>query len=476
MNCSVYVYGNFESGYSQYPNDYAKSIFDSFIKKATSETQVIIHRDNSLMYYGYVRKLNSGKFFGLCFLLNGAMFTDISALFSIFEQEFTEIVASGEILRLGDDASIIPNISLLSDKKSEIERISDDLRDRISFLEHKTRNLPPVSYEIATNEAKSFFVDDSNDDIEKASVKYGYTYVYKTNGFNTKSLSSYKGVITRLNNENTMLKSDNDALLADNAKLKRQKKNFTLVIWLLVLIVISSIFAANVISNQNSEISAKIETIKKQEKKIDTLANSIDMHNAPIKKLRVQVNKANASIDSLRGVTAKQSQEINTKESEIRNLQSKNSALTSDVARYKSFESKYNAAVKERDEARHERDQARNSVALPVTVKEIQIGNVYSSGNMETSFGEQIKARNSMYIYANITFLRIKYVDTSLSFKVFRGNSVVKDGTFSISSSTTAQTVNLGGGSSKGSWSQGSYNVCIYSGDTCIGQYGFFLQ
>ena len=42
MNISVYLFGEFSVGYSQYPNDYAKIIFESFAKSAhaTSITRI----------------------------------------------------------------------------------------------------------------------------------------------------------------------------------------------------------------------------------------------------------------------------------------------------------------------------------------------------------------------------------------------------------------------------------------------------
>ena len=54
MNISVYLFGEFSVGYSQYPNDYAKIIFESFAKSAQATTQITIHRDGDLMYYGYI--------------------------------------------------------------------------------------------------------------------------------------------------------------------------------------------------------------------------------------------------------------------------------------------------------------------------------------------------------------------------------------------------------------------------------------
>lgn len=53
MNSSVYIFGNLRNGYVQYPDDYAQEVLGSFAIKSKSKTQVIVHRDKNLMYYGY---------------------------------------------------------------------------------------------------------------------------------------------------------------------------------------------------------------------------------------------------------------------------------------------------------------------------------------------------------------------------------------------------------------------------------------
>jgi len=85
MNATVYLFGNFNSGYTQYPDDYTSDIFGKFHSNAKSTTQIAIHRNGNLMYYGYIRKLEQDRYLGLCVVLNGLMLTRIDGLFSLFE-------------------------------------------------------------------------------------------------------------------------------------------------------------------------------------------------------------------------------------------------------------------------------------------------------------------------------------------------------------------------------------------------------
>lgn len=100
MNISVYLFGEFSTGYSQYPIDYTSSIFHSFSNKAKSNTQIAIHRDRDLMYYAYVRKMENGKNFGICCVLNGMMLTQVDGLFNLFETAMSIQIARAHMCDL----------------------------------------------------------------------------------------------------------------------------------------------------------------------------------------------------------------------------------------------------------------------------------------------------------------------------------------------------------------------------------------
>ena len=58
VNSSIYIFGSFDNGYTQYPDNYAKEIYQNFFAQARSKSQIVIHRDKELMYYGYIRQLD----------------------------------------------------------------------------------------------------------------------------------------------------------------------------------------------------------------------------------------------------------------------------------------------------------------------------------------------------------------------------------------------------------------------------------
>ena len=77
MNISVYLFGKFDKGYTQYPDDYSRKIFAVCHQNSKAVSQIAIHRDGDLMYYAYIRNLDDGNYIGLCSVVNGKMITNI---------------------------------------------------------------------------------------------------------------------------------------------------------------------------------------------------------------------------------------------------------------------------------------------------------------------------------------------------------------------------------------------------------------
>ena len=209
MTCSVYVFGNMGKGYTQYPDDYAIKILQEFKSLSTAPSQVIIHRDNNLMYYGYIRGLdNLLGYIGFCVLVNGMMLTQISQLFKIFEEEVAEMATKGEIISLNNKEEIIPVISSLNEKVYEIGLIASDLQNRIAHLMENAIKLPPVNYDVSVNSKKYFSILDEESEIVDATGKYGYTYVSKHENPDSAQLTGYKGVIRQMRDEKIQLEDE----------------------------------------------------------------------------------------------------------------------------------------------------------------------------------------------------------------------------------------------------------------------------
>lgn len=210
MNISVYAFGQFEMGYSQYPDDYTGDIFTEFYKHSKAKTQIAIHRDGSLMYYAYIRKLEQDRYIGLCAVLNSQMLTRIDSLFGMFENVFTGMVAKGQIIQFNEQGDIVTRTSMLHMEKADIDELTAVISANFDRLE--TTSLPPIDYSVANDSTMDYTINDNATDIIYSTAKNGFTYIYKSEGYDTAELKTYQGNLNKLNQTNNELRKENGAI------------------------------------------------------------------------------------------------------------------------------------------------------------------------------------------------------------------------------------------------------------------------
>lgn len=181
MNSAAYIFSN-SGTYSQYPDDYAKEIFQTMAENASGESTVAIHRENNLMYYGYVYRIREievlrPQYFGFCIILNDLMLTDIKGLFSIFEDATNRLIEEGKILYKNSEENLCS--SDLNFYQKEAANIIAYLSSRIPELEATAKKLPPLNYSIANTEIKKFTTDNDLAETVESSAKYAYTFITK---------------------------------------------------------------------------------------------------------------------------------------------------------------------------------------------------------------------------------------------------------------------------------------------------------
>ena len=229
MNISVYLFGKFDNGYTQYPNDYSRKIFDVCHQNSKAVSQIAIHRDGDLMYYAYIRNLDDGNYIGLCSVVNGKMITNIDGLFSRFEIIIESMVKHGYLIRFNEKGEIVSNANKLYENREEIDFISAGLRYSFEQLDKTAVVLPSVNYSISKDSVASFSIQDSSSDIVKSSRINGYTLIYKSKGYNTIQINSYQGVIAKKEKESIELREEQHKLKQEIGRLKNKQRNTTWV-------------------------------------------------------------------------------------------------------------------------------------------------------------------------------------------------------------------------------------------------------
>lgn len=240
MNCSIYIFRELSSIYSQYPEDDYADIFKSVKSQCLAPSQLIIHRDKNLMHYVYVRKFNQQNYFGFGITINGYYLTQLQPLFSLFEKEIEYLSENGIIIELNTKGDISLNISSFNSQEEEVISVINRIHKTIIEFKEIER-LPPIDYSFSIISQKIFKDSDSISDIVNASYSFGFTIILKENDYDTIRLTSFKNLLKNLNSTNNRLLKENEELRKSNQKIKRQKKQFKNIITLFIALIICGI-------------------------------------------------------------------------------------------------------------------------------------------------------------------------------------------------------------------------------------------
>lgn len=455
MNSSVYVYGNFLSGYTQYPDeDFSASIFQTFYKRAKATTQVAVHRDGHLMYYCYIRKLQQKQYIGLCVLLNGTMLARFSGLFDLFENTIATLAEKGHLIQYDRYGNLKANADKLFMNIEEVESICESLKKGFDNLANTAVKLPPENFAVGKNNVQEFVVDDKEDAILQSSFTNGYTFIYKSKGFNTAQMNSYKGVLEQVSNEVCCLKKkisilyeEKQELQDENGKILRQKKQFQYVVILFIAIVACGV--GILFLNKNLHLVQ------------DQLADANDS-------VRVK-NQVIRSNDSL---IVQKSDTISRLNRTIESLSKDISVLNSDLIEERT----------KKDKAESELEDFRNQISsLPIWVISVDVANTDEHCNIVDDSGSKIHSSNTMFLSPKITYVGICDSRTvTLYLKLYTPTGSLSTNDSSPSGYSFARSISVSrgsentsyligwGGKTKGFWSKGTYRWEVWYGTVCL--------
>ncbi|MDE5980850.1 MAG: hypothetical protein K2G61_02675 [Bacteroidaceae bacterium] len=278
MNCSVYIFGELSSGYTQYPEDSSSNVLKTLYRHCKAPTQIAIHRDGSLMLYCYIRKLDDEKYLGVCIAVNGYYLSKTDVLFSLFESTMEKIASQGVLIHFTENGTLTTNIGTLRDEEEELESLTENLRIGFERFRNISKTLPQTDYGIAKDSIKEHCISDGVQDIVRASYSYGFTYIYKDEDYDTVRMNSYKGVLSRLNEENKALKEKNLELQEENRKVLHQKKQYRYVLTLMVLILFCGVglfFLNDSLKNTQAHLKQANRTISNKNNTIANLNNEV---------------------------------------------------------------------------------------------------------------------------------------------------------------------------------------------------------
>lgn len=322
MNVTVYLFGKLGGGYTQYPNDYAYDIFSTFEANIKSPSQIMIHRNDELIYYGYLRKLSEqGKYIGISFVFNGTMCTDIPVLCKLCEDNITNWVVGGEILEFSDNGDIVSKVDRLYKTASEFKRLSESLSSQIATAKLPFRKLPPINYSVSADAFKTFNLNENSETFNNAINDYSNIYIYSDS--TSETLAGYSDKLRRLSKENSKLK-------AENAKVLREKKRTTIVTMLVIILAVGFVVILSLMDSSNQK-TRQIKFLERDKTNLIQHVNalhidSVNLTNA-LASAKETLRTTKSSLEKLRSDYSKLEEESNIQKQTISLLENKNSEL-----------------------------------------------------------------------------------------------------------------------------------------------------
>lgn len=291
MNSSIYIFGELSNGYSQYPEDSSSNLFKDIQDQCVAPSQLIIHRDENMMYYIYVRKFDKNKYIGFAIAINGYYFTQFQSLFSLFEKEVEELIETGVIINLSSNGEITSNLPSLKNEEEEVLSVIHSFYAKINSLKN-LKKLPPIDFSVAISSRKLFKDTDLVSEIANASYRFGFTIVLKESDYDTVRTTSFKSILKNLNADKNALIRENEELKEQNKKIQRQKKQFKNVVFL-VLILLACGIGIYFLNENLNDTQNQLETAKNT---ISEKESIIVDNNSTISVLRDSVNSLQNSL------------------------------------------------------------------------------------------------------------------------------------------------------------------------------------
>ena len=397
MNADVYLFGDLGNGYTQYIDDNSRELFKSIASKSKANSQLVIHRDDTLMYYSYVRRLryeesSNNRYIGISYVLNNRFIYDIDGLFAILEGAITTIVSRGAILEYTDDGNIDASVGKLYNAKSEFAHISAYLKTELdSFMAGKNDTLPPLDYSISTSEIKTFTYKDAREEIISALSTFPTVYIYKDENYENEESKTFANKLYRLNRENVKLR-------AENEKVLREKKRTTIVTILSIVVAVGIIIIIG-FANRSSEQGRKIELLERDKK-------SLNEHVSSLAKDSVRFEKELSDTKDELNYQKRSAAQLKVDKDE---LEDELATANENIEAYKQTIDQQKKQLDEKEQAIANlrgqlRNQAYSSTPFQINITKIEVASLKKNKSLANKFGDCLLASDSYYIKVRMNY------------------------------------------------------------------------
>lgn len=246
INFSTYFFEESKRGYDQYPQDFAAEMFMTYGDNFVSDSQIVVHRHQTLMYYTYMKKLSEEKeksYFGISVVINGSETTSIKSLYKIFEKVFQQIVAEGEILTVNANGDVVSTDIIFSSYVETFNRLSLVIKNYLEQGADFFSQLLPVNYSLSNQDFKRLSYDEKESYIQQNLKTHNILYITKTSSTTFNDLTAAIKKIKELNEQLDYLRKRNEELEIIVSGKSHFDWRFLAIIAFIILIMMVFFFA-----------------------------------------------------------------------------------------------------------------------------------------------------------------------------------------------------------------------------------------
>lgn len=454
MNCNIYFFIGTQKGYSQYPSNYSKDIIANIIAKTDRKkniSQFAISMNGKLAYMAYHYRYSDSKYFGICCEYNSVVPTNFEYLFEFFDNIVQDILTKGEIIHYDSAGIISPSIDYISDKIELVNYYSNYISNHLDDRLAKYIELPSQDYTAGKKNVGVLACDDAHTQLVDLLGTYDNVVISRENPY-------------ALGYANTLKKSSEkiSRLETELAKINRQKKQYRMVVFLVLAVVVCLVILHSFNSNiqtlrgdllyRNEEIKGLKRDLSFVNMKMDTMFVDIAEKNRIIRNLKKEKSQRKHLADSLNEVVVSQESLINILEVKLSNYQ---------------------------DEV---------GAKFPMVINDIELANYTRNRDRVISdFGQPIYSNESRWIWFRIKYNGIEPGTKKFYYKIYDSSgslwtcSTSPSGFSYSGNEDICQGINSlalfgwGSDSSSGSWNRGEYRIEIWYGDVCLKSKSFTI-
>lgn len=310
MNFNFYIIGTPNGIYKQIPDDYIASEITGF-QKGLKGKRLVIMRKMNLMHYIYMEKIDSTKFIGFCLIFNKAYVARPKQLIALFQDLIEDyLVNKGDIIRYSQKGELQYAVDSFNQNVERYKKLNLLIKEK---FENQT-SLYGI-HELSTifngeHSSRIVGIDLEEEQLLQMSFAYNTLIIDGLVGIEQAYIPK---IISDLRRQINTLTSEIGLLTQQNAKLKRQKKQFTIVFILIIIIAIGAFLFYHKVNSQN-------EIIQRLEQKNEVL----DTHR---KKLQKDSIKLTNTLATTKEALKRTEKDLGVLQSEYSSLQTKKEEL-----------------------------------------------------------------------------------------------------------------------------------------------------